>query len=141
MKKMKLTLILISLLILTFSNNVYATEEFYFCETNALIAFRILGYVIIMIKIVVPLIIIGQSMLDIFTAVISGEIKDLGTTLVNFVKRVVAGFIIFFLPSIIFAVMGLVDSAEKTRDSFDVCNNCIFTPNGEKCTKGIAAIK
>ncbi|MFI3261026.1 MAG: hypothetical protein R3Y13_04885 [bacterium] len=138
-KKMKNIIIILIMLLTVTTLNVNATtaEEIHICQSEVLITFRLIGYSIFVIKIIVPLIIIITSGIEIFKITISGETKDMGAATINFAKRFAAGAIIFFVPTIINLVLTAVSDAEDTKNSFIVCNNCVLEPNGSSCTTAI----
>lgn len=144
MKKIKY--ILISLFVVIFINigNVYAAStdfEYYqvidLCDTDALKIFQIVGYVIVVIKILVPIIIIGRAILELTKVVLTGEEKDMSFAFQTLLKRIVAGVIIFFIPTLLNLLLSIVDNASETNDGFSTCNVCLFEPNSSECEKAL----
>lgn len=118
-----------------------SAEEFLLCETDSLIVFQLIGYCILAIKIFVPLIIIIMACIDIFKVIVSGEEKDMKTFGTLTLKRIVAGIIVFLLPTIVYAALNFVESASDTTSKFSTCNECLFNPLGDECSTITDALK
>lgn len=143
MKKVYKILIFIFLINILLIVNVQAasSDEFVFCNNDTKTAFRMAGYAIVTLKIVVPLIIIVKSIMDLCTVVISGEGKDMSGSISNFIKRLIAGAVIFFIPTILNVMLSLIPVGEngitnsngEVESQFAACHNCLLDPNGS-CT-------
>ena len=127
---------------MTFVTNVSAdelfdySEGFTLCETNALIAFRLAGIFILIAQILVPLVLVVVSAIDLIKVVISAEDKDFKASIANFVKKLIAAFIIFFIPVIVEVVLGFIN--HSVDDSKYVkCQECLLSPTGDSCTDNI----
>ena len=101
------------------------TSEIRFCEyAGVLRTFKILGVIINIVKIVVPLIIIGTAMVSVFTTVTSGKSDELKASFMIIVKKLIAGLIIFLLPSTLdFAFDTLIGN---DTSKFTSCTNCLL---------------
>lgn len=103
-----------------------------FCYKSARI-WKLAGYFIIAIKIVLPLIIIILGIVDFAKAVVSSDqkvIKDAGGSLL---RRLIAAVIIFFIPTIIHFIFEVVAGySEDVKNDFENCFNCLVYPNN-KC--------
>lgn len=101
------------------------SSELRFCEyAGVLRTFKIIGMCINIVKIVVPLIIIGTAMVSIFKTVTSGKADDLKGSFSLIVKKLIAGLIIFLIPS---ALDFAFDSLIGYDDSgFTACSNCLL---------------
>ncbi len=137
MKKIKTFLVLISMVILTSFFDVLAAGETlttgFLCDSESLIVFRLAGYAIYVIKIVVPLIIIGQALVELTKVAISGEDKDMKSMTANLIKRMVAGILIFFIPALVSFALSIVNGAKETQSDFNKCNTCLLHPLDSKC--------
>lgn len=129
-KKKIIKYMLVALFFMLFigSNVVYAatSAKIAFCDYRGVRrAFKMLGILLNMIKIIVPLIIILSSMASFFGIILSGKIEDLKTKTMQLIKNVVAGLIIFFLPSVInFTIESLVNHPEDA--TFMACTTCML---------------
>lgn len=101
------------------------SNDLRFCEYSGVLrTFKILGMCINIVKIVVPLIIIGTAMVSIFKTVMSGKTDDLKGSFSLIVKKLIAGLIIFLIPS---ALDFAFDSLIGYDDSgFTACSNCLL---------------
>ena len=101
-------------------------------DNNVKSAFKIIGYVILIIKWIVPLIIIVLGMVDFGKASISNDEKALNKATGALIRRIVAGVAIFFIPTIILAALDVIKitkGIEKENDTtFGVCTKCMFDP-------------
>ncbi len=142
--KKSLKYISFALILNMFIVNVNAQTEFHLCETSALNTFRLVGIVLYIAKILVPIIIIGLGAIDLGKTVISADEKDMQTSLKNLTKRLIAGVTIFFIPTIIYFIMSLVDgvtlsgnygSGENAGVSSDYmkCSECLLSPYSDEC--------
>ena len=103
-------------------------------SNNALVVFRAIGFIIIFIKILVPVILIVLGSIEIGKAAISSDDKALNSAIINFAKKVLIGLIIFFIPTILDLLLGLVGGVSDTADKYETCTNCVLHPNqGSKC--------
>ncbi len=94
---------------------------------------RFIGIFITAFKIIIPLIIIVLGIFDLGRAAISSKPDEIKDKAVGLLWRLVGGVVIFFLPSIILAFMGLVAGfAEEKGNSdieFDTCRTCLLNPS------------
>lgn len=113
-------------------NFVYAstTAKLNFCEYAGTIrVMKIIGYLITIIKIVVPILIIAFAMMDLTKVLISGKTEDLSKITVMVIKRIIAGFIIFLIPTLMnYIFNNLIDNNDS---NFQACTTCLF--NTKEC--------
>lgn len=105
------------------------------CEPNIQNAFRFIGYLLLIVKIVIPIILIVLGVVDYAKVVTSSDANALQKSTQSLIIRIIAGVVIFLLPTIVNFVFGLLKSKNITNDvcSYDNCRICIFSPN--KCGK------
>lgn len=107
-------------------NAFAAGSEIVVChDIGVLKAFRILGTAILIIKIVVPVIIILTSIIRFSKSVIfedASSVKDAANLLI---KKVIAGALIFFIPTLFSAVFSLANNYDKTKAQFTDCGKCL----------------
>ena len=90
------------LMIMTFNKKVFALR----CTDLGEIK-NDLQYFFNLIKIILPLLIIGLSIVDFISAISSKNERDLKKTFNKFVKRVVLAIVFFFLPLLINVALDL----------------------------------
>jgi len=112
---------------------VYAatSSKIQFCNYGGVRrTFMLIGICINLIKVIIPLLISGVAMVSFFKTVTSGKFDDLKATILQLVKQLVAGLIIFCLPALLdFVFESLVGYDDS---GFTICTNCLFNP--DKCT-------
>lgn len=95
-------------------------------DTGVLKAFRFVGYLLFIAKIVIPIILIILGTIDFGKAITESKPDAVQKTAKTFAYRVAAGVIIFFLPTVINFIFSLLPRA--TVD-FQNCSTCLFDPN------------
>ncbi len=99
-----------------------------FCkEPKILKAFRFIGYLLLIVKIVIPILLIVLGSTDFVKAVISSDADAVKKSTQTLITRVIAGVVIFFLPTIVNFVFNLIPS--QSVSSTEQCRTCIFYPN------------
>lgn len=68
----------------------------------------LVGYVVTIFKIVIPLLLIIFGMLDVGKSVVAGKPDEVTKNLKSFAMRCIAGILVFFIPSIVGALMTAV---------------------------------
>lgn len=95
-----------------------------FCSDTANI-WQILGYVVTVIKIVIPLILIILGMIDLGKAVISSDDKQISKSVSTLIKRFVAAVIMFFIPTIVSALFNALSVGDVTSEDANICIQCV----------------
>lgn len=99
-----------------------------FCDYHFLEGVRIIKYIITVLKIVIPIIIVGMGTYDLFKTVMNPDKDSIYDKLGMLVKRVISALIIFIAPSIIQLVF---DLTTNISDLMLVFNDCIKNANSE----------
>ena len=90
---------------------------------------KIFGNILLIIRVAVPLVIIGFGTIDLFKSVIDKDEKSFGKQIKQIMIRVVAGIIIFFVPNFINAIFGLSNVLNIMEDDqFLTCSECVLEP-------------
>lgn len=96
-----------------------------FCTQTANI-WLILGYVVMVFKLIVPLLLIIFGMVDLGKAVVSSEEKAISKSVNTLIRRFIAAVIIFFIPTIVSAVLSAVGLVKNDNGSdYHVCLQCV----------------
>ena len=89
----------------------------------------LVGYVVTIIKIVIPLLLIIFGMLDVGKSVVAGKPDEVTKNLRSFAMRCIAAILIFFIPSIVGLLLSLIDastnSANNAVKSWEVCRSAL----------------
>ena len=103
--------------------------------TTSLLVFQVIGYIILIIKILVPIILIVLGSIDLGKASLSGDDKAVKEAAISFAKRVLVGLIIFFVPTILDFFLGLVEGTTDVSSKYRGCTDCVLNPNNSsKCS-------
>lgn len=110
------------------------TETAGFCANTANI-WQVIGYALLVFKIVIPIILIIWGMLDLGRAVVAAKDDEIKKATKSLAMRAVAAVAIFFLPTIIGIVLGLVSNfaSSGAKEDFDTCRTCMTSPNNSDC--------
>lgn len=105
-----------------------------FCTKMSAVV-QVLGYVLLIFKVAIPVIIVALGAIDLGKAVTSGKDDDIKKNTKSLGIRIAAGILIFLSPSIILWIFGLINGFNDASDElgFSTCKKCILTPY--KCTE------
>lgn len=139
MKKNKLNIVIFTFLIVFMSCSIVfadsdADKYKNLCsDTNVLSAFQIIGWIIFVMKILVPLVLIVLGMVDFGKAVVSSDEKAISKATSSLVRRFIAGVTIFFIPTIVFTLLNITEVSNENNTSGDFvdCTKCMLKPNSE----------
>lgn len=107
-----------------------------FCSDEHVInAMRVLGYFIFVAKILIPLIIIGFSVFDMYHAVLGGDDKSLKESAKKLAIRFLIGFSVFLIPSILNIILTAVDESDDFLSDSHICQICLLKP--QECENGV----
>ena len=95
---------------------------------------KLVGWVLTLFKVAIPLIIIAMGMFDFGKAVVAEKEDEIKKQTKRLIYRVIAGIVIFFVPSIVMFIFEQVGdySTEKDQAAFQVCEDCLLRPS--RCT-------
>ena len=111
----------------------------YICR-NSHTLLSIIGWIIVIIKIIVPLIIIVLGILDVGKNSISSKPEDIKNSVMSLVWRIVAGVSIFLSTSVVFSIMTWITDFDKAKEEYGasedlkVCYACLLKPYDGECT-------
>ena len=98
-----------------------------FCSETAGV-WKVFGYLVMALKILVPVIIIVMGSLDLGKAVVANSEDEMKKATQVLVKRIIAGIVIFFIPTIVNLVLKLASNYVSVVDSGSSCIECVSTP-------------
>ncbi len=95
---------------------------------------KLVGYVLTFFKIAIPLLIVALGMFDFGKAVVAEKEDEIKKQTKRLIYRVIAGIVIFFVPSIVLFIFENIGdySAQKDAAAFQVCEDCLLRPT--QCT-------
>ena len=126
----RLLSIVLIVTIFTFSNVLAESNEF--CIDTSEI-WRYVGYFLLVIKIIIPIIIIVMGIFDFAKAVTSSDEKALGKAASSLGQRIVMGVAIFFVPTIISFIFSLIGAAAPQIKEVAPCKDCLLRPLSDDC--------
>lgn len=109
--------------------DLFLTAAVEFCANTANI-WQLVGYVLLVFKIVIPILLIIFGIIDLGKAVIASKEDEIKKATGSLVRRAIAAVIIFLIPTIVSFIISMVGgfSAEANQD-YEVCRTCIVNPS------------
>lgn len=107
-----------------------------FCTDVAELWF-VVGYAILILKFSFPVIIIALGMFDLGQAIVSNKDDTIKKAFKRIFQRILVGVIIFFIPSMIYWIFGLLNDYSNLENSFYVCKECLFHPTQDTCREAM----
>ncbi len=104
-----------------------------FCTSTANI-WQVVGYIFMVLKIVIPIILIVLGAIKLGSAVVADKSDEISKAAVDLGKKMIGAIIIFFIPTIVGWVFSIVNGGKDTQAS-EGCIKCITSPNGTTCKK------
>lgn len=103
------------------------------CSNNNIkSAFKTIGYVIQIVRWIVPLMLIVLGMIDFGKAAIASDDTALSKASSTLIRRFVAGLVVFFIPTIVMAILNALEITngieDETDTQFGACTKCLFDP-------------
>lgn len=130
-KKLKKVISIIFFLFFISINIVYAqtSTDLRLCEYPGVIrTLKLIGLFIFIAKILVPILLIGFSIVDVSKTIISGKADDLKKAAMTILKRAIAGLLIFFIPTIVnYCFQTLVEAVDASE--YQACSTCLLDFN------------
>ena len=96
---------------------------------------KLVGYVLWIFKVAIPVIIVIMGIMDLGKAVTASKDDEIKKAMKQLMIRLVAGLLIFFIPTLIMFVFRLITDFNDVVDEtqFEICEACILRPNSNKC--------
>ena len=96
---------------------------------------KFFGYLLMIAKVVVPFILIGFAVYDLYKSIIDKDEKALKTKLRMIMFRIIAGVTVFFIPDLVWVGFKYIEKSNITGDQYQVCAECVLKPSSnELCT-------
>lgn len=101
-------------------------ETLAFCESSGTLKmFNVIGAVMRVAKILVPVGLIIVSTASLTKALFEKDNEKISATVRDLFVKAIIALMIFFIPTIIYALFKNVDNKEKTKTVFSQCNLCM----------------
>ncbi len=99
------------------------------CRSNNLkVPLKYIGWVLSILKILIPILIIAFGVMDFLKAIASQKPDELSKAIKTVIVRVLSGVIIFLVPTIINFVFVLIDDWSQYSTAYSDCTKCLFDP-------------
>lgn len=110
-------------------------EEINICssENTTLKVFQVIGYILFILKILVPIIIIVLGVIEFGKAALSGDEKANTTSFKTLIMRIITGVTIFFIPTVLDFALSMVQGTKDTALKYEGCTTCMLDPFSEDC--------
>lgn len=93
--------------------------------------FKFIGRIFTIAKIIIPIVIIIFGMVDLAKAVLGSKGDEIQKSIKSLAMRLIAGVVIFFIPTIINLIFALIDDWNQYYTDYSNCTKCLVRPN--KC--------
>ena len=87
---------------------------------------KFIGNIVLIVKIIIPIIIIAFGMIDFFRAMVGSKDDEIKKSFRSLIFRVIAGIVIFLIPTIVSFIFSLVDSWASIEGEFNACQKCVL---------------
>ena len=127
-KNIRFLIILFVSFILMINVNAETTEIVaeHFCRDMSK-TLQLVGFFLVVVKIVVPLLVVIMGSLDFYHIVMSGKDSDLKKEALILGKRFLMGVIVFLMPSIVNLAVNTLDN--NPNADYKVCVDCLTKPS------------
>lgn len=119
--------------------DLFGTESG-FCSQTAVL-WQFIGQALLVLKIIIPIVLIVLGIITLGKAVISTDEKEMKKGFNSMLKKFIIAVFIFFIPTIVTALFGIVNGFNELKDDYNVCESCISHPKGEYCVNKVLAIQ
>ncbi len=105
-----------------------------FCAETASI-WQFIGYILLIFKIVIPLLLLILGMVDLGKAVVASDDKAIKKSTTQLAIRAVAAVVIFFVPTLIGFIFSIVAGFQddEIKANYAKCKTCLVSPTGAGC--------
>ena len=94
-----------------------------FCNDQLIEIYKIFAIILSIVKLFIPIILIIYGTIDLFFVIIKGKKENFYNSIIKFVKKILVGIFIFFLPSLILLVFNSIGFNEKP---YSCMYNCVL---------------
>ena len=94
---------------------------------------QLVGYILLIFKIVIPILIIIFGAIDLGKAVVASKSDEIKNAAKSLMFRALAGVFIFFIPTLVGFVFSMVGEWSELQTEYEVCQRCITSPGN--CNK------
>ena len=107
-----------------------------FCQ-ETVNAWKLAGILVLIVRVMVPIVIIITCLVPFLDALIKGDSKTLFDSGKTMFKKIFAGLIVFFIPTIISTTVNILVNSDYVNEEVKVCSVCLDKPNGDECNSAV----
>ena len=89
---------------------------------------KFFGFMILILKFLVPIIIIVKGMFLFYNAMVKGGTDDLSKNAKELGIKIVIGLLVFFIPSLLEGILGLYNGFSSVKSEYTDCAECLLDP-------------
>lgn len=120
--------------------NILLLGAIEFCKNSANL-WQFVGYIMMVFKIVVPLLLIIWGAMDLGKAVVASKPEEITKAVTGLAKRALAGIVIFFIPTLVGVIFSIVSGfSGEVKTDYEACRKCVVSPNGDACAAYVSAL-
>lgn len=90
---------------------------------------KIVGIVILVLKIAIPIVLLLTGAITFGSAVIASDEKEMKNATKKLINKAIAAVVIFFLPTLINMVFSLIGEYGDIKESYGPCWTCVLKPS------------
>ena len=94
---------------------------------------RIGGYILLVVRILIPLILIAMITKDLYGVIFASDEKASKEVFGSILKRIAAALLIFFLPTLVNIAINAADGMDEVKSDYTNCLDCLLSPTGGSC--------
>lgn len=94
---------------------------------------RIAGYVLLIIRILIPVILIAMITKDLYAVLFASDEKASKDVFGSIIKRIAAALLVFFLPTLVNIAINAADGMDAVKSDYTNCLDCLLSPTGGSC--------
>jgi len=105
-------------------------------DNNIRTVLKLAGFIVLIAKIIVPMIIVGYGVFDMYKSVVDKDEKSLAKQTQKLLKRIVTGLVVFFIPTLVNVIFKLSDKLNIIDTTeYQTCASCVLDPtDNSKCS-------
>ncbi len=111
-----------------FYNNTANVGDDFCSEPSVKKVTKFFGFMILILKFIVPILIIVKGMFIFYNAVVKGGSDDLTKSAKELGVKIFLGVLIFFIPSILDGILGLYNGFASVQSEYTDCAKCLLDP-------------
>lgn len=120
------------------TNDDYQEKEWTLIEsdtfcTRSSSVWQLVGYVLYAAKIIIPVIIMILGVVDFVKAIFLSDEKSVQKAGITLLQRAIMGVAIFFVPTLVSLVIGLVSDMAEASEKIAGCETCLLRPTSQDC--------